>query len=586
MRRFESFSHLLPAFLLRLLSYSRFHISLVLESTNKSTMKEINGDGLVNISIPFLTLSTVPLLLYAFLARHLDLGIDNNIIVGCLRTFVQLSILGTILKPIFEQKNVYLVIGYILFMILVAAFEANRRTKYVFEGQFLGVTGALVINVCLVALFAFAIIIRPRPVYSPQYVIPICGMLLGNCINGISLSLNHMSIAMVEQQREIELNLSFGATSSEAVQRLLRESVKVGITPLLNNLAIIGLVSIPGMMTGQILGGSPVMQAARYQMLIMYLITACSLGAILMQVMYVVQRGFDDSHTLLLDKFVKVSKQMSLTSSIWAFMQKNVLVKPFSIRETTPLLSEQHRELYCDAPVSSIQIHPLGKSTVPIEMATFEAHSLTRVFEKDTEYGGKSRSILFRDLSFVAQAGDINIVSGPSGSGKSQLLRILALLNPVTLGGKVSLHGKDMDEFNDKTEWRRQVRYVTQYKIDMPGTSSDFIRRVLRFKSWAKLSITFDDIIKDVNQYLSEWGVTDSLLEKEWTVLSGGEAQRVILAFALASKPKVLLLDESTSALDMKSKLAVEKSIIHFTNAFEAFTLLVSHDQDQAGRLV
>lgn len=549
-------------------------------------MKEINGDDLVNISNPFLILSTVPLLVYAVLARHLDLGIDNNIIVGCLRTFVQLSILGTILKPIFEQKNVYLVIGYIIFMILIAAFEANRRTKYVFEGQFLGVTGALVINVCLVALFAFAIIIRPKPVYSPQYVIPICGMLLGNCINGISLSLNHMSTAMVEQQREIELNLSFGATSSEAVQRLLRESVKVGITPLLNNLAIIGLVSIPGMMTGQILGGSPVMQAARYQMLIMYLITACSLGAILMQVMYVVQRGFDYSHTLVLDKFVKVSKQISLTSSIWSFLKKNLLLHPFSNRERTPLLSEQHRELYCDAPISSIQIHPLGKSNGPMQMATFEAHSLTRVFEKDTENGEKSRSILFRNLSFIAQAGDINIVSGPSGSGKSQFLRILALLNPVTSGGKISLHGKDMDEFNDKTEWRRKVRYVTQYKIDMPGTPSDFIRRVLRFKSWSKLSITSDDIIKDVNQYLSEWGVTDSLLEKEWTVLSGGEAQRVILAFAIASKPTVLLLDESTSALDMKSKLAVEKSIIHFTNEYQAFTLLVSHDKEQADRLV
>lgn len=549
-------------------------------------MKESNGDGLVNVSIPFLILSMAPLLIYAIFARHHDLGIENSIVVGCLRTFLQLSILGTILRPIFDQKNVYLVIGYVIFMILIASFEANRRTKYVFEGQFLGVMGALVINVCLVAIFAFGVIIRPKPVYSPQYVIPICGMLLGNCMNGISLSLNHMSTSIVEQQREIELNLCFGATSSEAVQRLLKESVKVGITPLLNNLAIIGLVSIPGMMTGQILGGSPVMQAARYQMLIMYLITACSLGAILMQVMFVVQRGFDESHTLHVDRFVKVSKQMSLLSSVWSFLQKNSLVKRFSPKEITPLLSERRSELYCDAPVSAIQITPIGVSSNTMKKATFEAHAMTRSFKKETEYGETNIFILFSNLSFVAQEGDINIVRGPSGSGKSQMLRMLALLNPITSIGKLSLCGHDVDDFRDKTEWRRQVRYVTQYKIDMPGTPADFIRRVLRFKSWSKLSVTYDDIIKDVNQYLNVWGIADSSLEKEWTVLSGGEAQRVILAFAIASKPKVLLLDESTSALDLKSKISVERSIMQFTNEFGAFTLLVSHDEEQADRLV
>jgi ABC-type Fe3+/spermidine/putrescine transport system ATPase subunit len=120
----------------------------------------------------------------------------------------------------------------------------------------------------------------------------------------------------------------------------------------------------------------------------------------------------------------------------------------------------------------------------------------------------------------------------------------------------------------------------------MPGTPADFIRRVLRFKSWSKLSVTYDDIIKDVNQYLNLWGVSDSSLDKEWSVLSGGEAQRVILAFTMASEPKVLLLDESTSALDLKSKIAVERSIMQYTNEFGAFTLLVSHDEEQADRLV
>lgn len=111
----------------------------------------------------------------------------------------------------------------------------------------------------------FGLILQPIPVWSPTYVIPIVGMLLGNCINGISLSLNSMLTSMVDSAREIELLLSFGASSYEAVSRLLNEAVRTGTMPQLNGMAIIGIISIPGMMTGQILGGSPVREAARYQ---------------------------------------------------------------------------------------------------------------------------------------------------------------------------------------------------------------------------------------------------------------------------------------------------------------------------------
>lgn len=90
---------------------------------------------------------------------------------------------------------------------------------------------------------------------DPQYVIPIVGMLLGNCINGISLAMNAILTSLVESSREIELLLSFGANSYEATARLFREAVRTGAMPQLNSMAIIGIISIPGMMTGQILGG-------------------------------------------------------------------------------------------------------------------------------------------------------------------------------------------------------------------------------------------------------------------------------------------------------------------------------------------
>ena len=101
-------------------------------------------------------------------------------------------------------------------------------------------------NVTWVSLFAFAIVLQPSPVWDPQYVIPIVGMLLGNCINGISLCLNSMLVSMVDSAREIELLLAFGASPYEASARLLRESIRTGTMPQLNSMAIIGVISIPG----------------------------------------------------------------------------------------------------------------------------------------------------------------------------------------------------------------------------------------------------------------------------------------------------------------------------------------------------
>eukprot|EP00986_Skeletonema_menzelii_P020276 scaffold30699_cov166-Skeletonema_menzelii.AAC.1 len=99
---------------------------------------------------------------------------------------------------------------------------------------------------------------------------------MGNCINGVSLAVKTFSTQLNEGgQREIELCLSFGATGWESVERLAKEAISTGVTPMINSLNVIGLISIPGMMTGQILGGSPVTEAARYQILIIYLISTC-----------------------------------------------------------------------------------------------------------------------------------------------------------------------------------------------------------------------------------------------------------------------------------------------------------------------
>lgn len=214
---------------------------------------------LIYVSQPLLLLSTLPLFIYAFISSQMGLGLESPVVVGVLRAFVQLSVLGAILRPIFQWGIHWwwLVLMYVLFMVTLASLESSARSRYYFEGMFSCILASFLANVGLVSVFAFCIIIRPHPLWDPQYVIPIVGMLLGNCINAVALSMNAIITSLVEQAVEVELLLSFGASPEEASARLMCEAVRVGAMPMLNSMAVIGLISIPGMMTGQILGGSP-----------------------------------------------------------------------------------------------------------------------------------------------------------------------------------------------------------------------------------------------------------------------------------------------------------------------------------------
>lgn len=202
----------------------------------------VQDDPLIEVSPFHIGLTATPILGMAVISWYLNLGLESPILVGVVRTYVQLSILSLILDPIFSWgiRSCWVVIGYVLFMLLLAAYESSTRSVYYFDGMFWYVLCILFANVAWVSLFAFAVILQPTPVWDPQYVIPIVGMLFGNCINGISLSLNAMLTSMVESSREIELLLSFGASSYEASFRLLKEAARTGTMPQLNGMAIIG----------------------------------------------------------------------------------------------------------------------------------------------------------------------------------------------------------------------------------------------------------------------------------------------------------------------------------------------------------
>jgi putative ABC transport system permease protein len=569
------------------------------DRTNNDGVRE---GGLIHVSNQSLLLSMAPLFIVIIVTIQMELDLSSSILSGTFRTLIQLSILGVILHPIFLSNNFAMVLGYCLIMVIIAAHVSCSRTKYKFQGQFLGVFGSLMINVVTVGLFSFFFIIRPQPVWDPQYVIPIVGMILGNCVNGISLTMNHLSTSLVEQQHEIELYLSFGATYKEAVSRVLREAVQAGTLPLLNSMAVIGIVAIPGMMTGQILGGSSVGDAARYQILIMYLIAMTTFGVVLMEVWIVLRIGFDASaHRLCPEKFVKRNgaaqrdsnnKKTSLFQSMQklgeCFKRKQYQqVHDSDLAQNSGELEPLQEQSVVDYPQANMQVRIVqdNNTAAPVaETFLLSVKGLTRSIQLTMSTDPVKSRTLFKNISFEVKSGEVVIVTGPSGSGKSQLLRSIAALSPVE-EGFIQLDNNDWKS-QHRNHWRKKVRYVTQYKVDVPGTPSDFIKRVTSFEAWANdpNAPSLDQMTQNTIALLQHWGLRAECITEEWKMLSGGEGQRLIAALALASSPKVLLLDESTSALDINSKLAVEQSIESFAKQSGCIIVLVSHDDEQLER--
>ncbi len=216
------------------------------------------------------------------LSLLLRLGLERRLLWAASRTVVQLSLLGLVLTRVFASDSALLVLLILLVMTLVAGREAVSRSKYRYPHILLDTTLVMATTALLVGTVVTQVVIGVKPWYHPQYVIPLVGMILGNSLNGISLALDTFLDYLRERREEIELFLVFGARRSEALRIPIRHAVRRGLIPIVNAMSVAGIVSLPGIMTGQILAGVPPVQAVAYQILIMFMLAGSySLGTIL-----------------------------------------------------------------------------------------------------------------------------------------------------------------------------------------------------------------------------------------------------------------------------------------------------------------
>jgi len=263
---------------------------------------------MVTLTITDLVIAAVLVGLLALLSLRLQTGISVQLLVAAARTAIQLSLIGLVLKVLFANVHLGWVSLMAVFMLLVAGREVMARQERRFKGWWGYAVGtfSMFLSSFTVTVFALVVILGDSPWYTPQYAIPLLGMLLGNTMNGISISMDRLTHAAWEQRSVIEARLMLGERWDEAISEIRRQAIRSGMIPIINAMAAAGIISLPGMMTGQILAGAAPVDAVKYQILIMFLITAGTGLGTMAAVTIGAKHLFDKRQRLCLDRLREI----------------------------------------------------------------------------------------------------------------------------------------------------------------------------------------------------------------------------------------------------------------------------------------
>ncbi len=219
--------------------------------------------------------------------------LEKDLAIGAIRTFVQLIAVGYILNVVFSIEKWYAVVPVLLVMVAVAIHTIIGRQRQKFKNIIPIITFSLMAGTGFTLFIVIVVIINVEPWYTPQYIIPIMGMILGNSMNGVALAAERLSSEIRGKRALIEARLSLGATSRDAVSDIVASAVRAAMIPTINSLMTVGIVSLPGMMTGQILSGTDPIIAVKYQIVVMYMIAA----SVMISSVLIVQRGYKQFFT-------------------------------------------------------------------------------------------------------------------------------------------------------------------------------------------------------------------------------------------------------------------------------------------------
>lgn len=243
------------------------------------------------------------ILVNGIISVALKLKLEKTLFIASVRTVVQLLLVGLVLEWVFQFDRWYVVVGLAGVMTLIAGLTAAGRSRRSYAGVWFNCLVSIWASAWMVTAFAlFLVFSGTEKWYQPQYAIPLIGMVLGNILNGITLGLNSFTEAIVTRREHVESLLAVGATRWEAAREPICDAMTTGMTPIINSMMIVGLVSLPGMMTGQLFSGMDPMQAVKYQIVIMFLIASATAMGTVGVVVLTFLKLFNSDHQFLRDR--------------------------------------------------------------------------------------------------------------------------------------------------------------------------------------------------------------------------------------------------------------------------------------------
>ena len=248
--------------------------------------------GVVLIGWPQLLLASGFVVVTGALALWMQLGVTKDLAIGAVRTYVQLLLLGLVLGWAFQADRWYWVVGILAIMTVAAARIILKRAPDAPSGLFLAAVTSMAVTGITVTFAVTSLVIGADPWYAPRYVIPIAGMVLGNSMTGIALSLERVFSDLDARADEVLAMSALGATPWEAAHPSIRTALRAGLIPAINSMAAAGIVFIPGMMTGQILAGADPLEATKYQIVVMLMVAAAEVVGAVIAVLMSYKRRF------------------------------------------------------------------------------------------------------------------------------------------------------------------------------------------------------------------------------------------------------------------------------------------------------
>lgn len=238
-----------------------------------------------------LTFASSLVFIAMFVSYYQKLAIEKEIIVGTVRAVIQLTIVGYILHYIFAANNYLFTLAMICVMILVAGNNAAKRGKGI-PGVFYYIT----VSIAIAATITLAILVFFKAIhFIPQEVIPVSGMIIGNSMVSSGLTVSRLKDEIKSRALEIQTALALGATARQSVQKILKIAIKTGMMPTIDGMKTLGIVQLPGMMTGLILGGVDPINAVKYQIMVTFML-ASTVAISCFSVAFLTYRRFFTAH--------------------------------------------------------------------------------------------------------------------------------------------------------------------------------------------------------------------------------------------------------------------------------------------------